>query len=83
MLKGTAHLHMQQSSSVLEKRNSNHNTKQSYFFPHFRATPTAYGSSQDRGQIQAAAASLPQSHSDVTSEPHLQSTPQLMVTLDT
>ena len=36
----------------------------------FRATPTAYGSSQARGQIVAVAASLHHSHSNAGSEPH-------------
>ena len=35
------------------------------------ATPTAYGSSQARGQITARAAGLHHSHSNVGSEPHL------------
>ena len=43
----------------------------------FRATPTAYGSSQARGPIGAATASLYHSHSNPGSEPHLQTTPQL------
>ena len=34
-----------------------------FLFFHFRAVPEAYGSSQARGQIRAAAASLPHSHS--------------------
>ena len=42
----------------------------------------AYGGSQARGRIGAAAASLPQSHSSSGSEPHLQPTPQLMATQD-
>ena len=37
----------------------------------FRAVPAAYGNSQDRGQIRAAAASLCQSHSNTRSEPYL------------
>ena len=48
----------------------------------FRATPTAYGSSQARGQILAVAPSLFQSHSNVASELCLQPTPQLMATPD-
>ena len=44
-----------------------------------RAAPAAYESSQARGQIGAAAASLCRSHSN-TSEPHLWPTPQLMAT---
>ena len=41
------------------------------------ATPAAYGSSQARGQIGAAATSLRQSQSNTGSEPCLQPTPQL------
>ena len=44
----------------------------------FRAEPTAYGSSQARGQIRAAAASLHHSHSNMGSEPQMRPTPQLM-----
>ena len=47
-----------------------------------RATPMAYGSSQARGLIGAAATSLYQSHGNAGSEPHLRPTPQLMATLD-
>ena len=39
-----------------------------FFFFSLRATPTAYGSSQTRGQIRALAASLWCSHSNVGSE---------------
>ena len=38
----------------------------------FRATPAAYGSSQARGQIRGAAAGLHHSHSNTSSELHLQ-----------
>ena len=48
----------------------------------FRATPTAYRSSQARGQIRATAASLHRSHSHELSEPRLQPTPQLMASPD-
>ena len=41
----------------------------------FRAIPIAYGSSQARGQIRAAAASLNHSQSNSGLEPGLQSTP--------
>ena len=41
------------------------------------ATPSAYGGPQVRGQIRAAAASLPHSHSNMGSKPHLQPSPQL------
>ena len=44
----------------------------------FRATPAAYGSSQARGRMGAAAAGQCHSHSNSGSEPHLQPTPQLM-----
>ena len=43
----------------------------------FRATPTAYGRSQARGQIRAAAAGLYHSHSNTGSKSHLQPIPQL------
>ena len=46
------------------------------------AAPPAYGGSQARGQIRAAASSLRQSHSNTGSKPHLQPIPQLMATLD-
>ena len=46
------------------------------------AALVAYGSSQVRGQIQAAAAVLHHSHSNTGSEQHLQSMPWLMATLD-
>ena len=49
-----------------------------YLFVLFRATPVAYGGSQVRGLIRAVAVGLRQSHSNARSEPHLQSTPQLM-----
>ena len=48
----------------------------------FRATPAAYGSSQARGCIGAAAAGPRHSHSNVGSKPRLQPIPQLMATLD-
>ena len=47
------------------------------FFFLFRAAPMAYGSSQARGRIGAAAAGLHHSHSNTRSKPHLQPTPQL------
>ena len=48
----------------------------------FRATPVAYGGSQARVLIKAAAAGLRHSHSNAGSEPRLQPTPQLMATPD-
>ena len=45
-----------------------------FVFPLFRATLTACGGSQARGQIGAVAASLHHSHSNAGSEPHLQPT---------
>ena len=47
-----------------------------YFF-FFRATPTAYRSSQARGQIGATATGLDHSQSDMGSELRLRPTPQL------
>ena len=48
----------------------------------FRAAPAAYGGSQARGQIGAAATGLCQSHSNTGSELHLWATPQLRAMLD-
>ena len=48
----------------------------------FRTAPEAYGSSQARGLIGAATASLHHSHSNAGSEPHLQPTPQRMAMPD-
>ena len=53
-----------------------------FFFFLFRAAPTAYGGSQARGRIRAAAAGLPHSHSHVGSELPLQPTRQLTATPD-
>ena len=49
-----------------------------FFF--FRAALVAYGSSQARGQIRAAATDNSYSHTG--SEPHLEPTPQLTAMLD-
>ena len=46
------------------------------------AIPVAYGGSQARDLIGAVAADLCQSHSNVGSEPHLWTTPQLRATPD-
>ena len=48
-----------------------------FFFGHFRVTPMAYGSSQARNRIGAAAAGLRHSHSTTGSKTHLRATPQL------
>ena len=49
-----------------------------FFFPLFRATPVAYGGSQAKDRIQAAAAGLQyHSHRHTGSEPHLEPTQQL------
>ena len=48
-----------------------------FFFLSSRATPSAYGGSQTRGPIGAAAAGLYKSHSKAGSEPCLRPTPQL------
>ena len=53
-----------------------------YLFLFFRAAPATYGSSQARGPIRAAAASLHHSHSNVGSKPRLQPIPQLTATPD-
>ena len=47
-----------------------------------RATPMAYGSSQARDRIRAAATGLRHSHSPSGSEPLLRPMPQLMAMLD-
>ena len=48
-----------------------------FIFCFFRAAPMAYGGSRARGRIRAVAAGPHHSHSNVESEPRLQSTPQL------
>ena len=48
----------------------------------FRAAPAAYGGSQARGLIGAAAAGLHHSHSNSGSKPCLRATPQLTATPD-
>ena len=48
-----------------------------FIFNFCRATSMAYGNSQARGQIRAAAASLHHSHSNAESEPHLRPKPRL------
>ena len=53
-----------------------------YLFSLWGATPAAYGSSQGRGRMGAAAASLHHSHSNARTKLHLQPTPQLTVRLD-
>ena len=57
-------------------------TSSHLFFFFFWATLEAYGSSQARSQIGAAAAGLHHSHSHKGSELRLQPTPQLMATSD-
>ena len=54
----------------------------SFFLLLFRAAPVAYGSSQAKGRIGAAAASLCHRHNNARSEPYLQPTPQLMAMLN-
>ena len=48
-----------------------------YLFAFSRAALSAYGDSQARGRIEAIAAGLHQSHSNLGSRPHLRPTPQL------
>ena len=52
-----------------------------FLFLLLRATLVAYGTSQARGQIRAAAASLHHKHSNLGSKLCLQTTPQLTATL--
>ena len=52
------------------------------FFFLFRATPTACGGSQARGQIRATAAVHSHSHSNTRSKPHLRPIPQLTAVPD-
>ena len=52
------------------------------FFFFFRVAGATYGSSQAWGPVRTAAASLCNSHSNTTFQPHLQSTPQLTATPD-
>ena len=52
-----------------------------FSFP-FMAAPEAYGSSEARGQIGAAAACLRHSQSNAGSEPCLQPWPKLAATVD-
>ena len=66
--------------SLTESETVNMGLINPFFFFFLRAAPAAYGSSQ--GQSGAAAASLGLSHSSARSEPHLQPTQQLTVTLD-
>ena len=44
---------------------------QLFIYLFLMAAPMTYGSSQARGQIEAAAAGLDHSHSNTRSEPHL------------
>ena len=53
-----------------------------FFFFFFRAASEAYGSSQARGPIGAAAAGLYHCHSNTGSKPHLGPIPQLTATPD-
>ena len=53
-----------------------------FFFAFSRAASTAYGGSQARGPVRAAAASLCQSHSNTGSKLRLRPAPQLRATPD-
>ena len=53
-----------------------------FYFIFFKAAPAAYGNSQARGQIRAAAASLYHNPTNAESELCLQTTSQIMVTPD-
>ena len=52
-----------------------------YIFP-FLAAPVAYGSSQVRSRIRAAAAGLCYNHGNIRSGPHLRPTTQLVAVLN-
>ena len=53
-----------------------------HFFFFFRAAVAAYGGSQVKARLRAAAASLCHSYSNARSEPYLQPTPEPTATLD-
>ena len=63
--------------SYLFTKDSNHHKNHCtfFFFSLFKATTTAYGGSQARGPIGAVAAGLHHSHSNMGSEPCVQTTP--------
>ena len=61
---------------------SSDNVRSFSFFAFSRAAPTAYGGSQARRLIGAAAVGLRQSHSNAGFKPSLQPTPQLTATPD-
>ena len=63
---------------LIDSRTHPPHAKYGYLFFFFRVTSVAYGSSQARGRIGAAAASLCLSHSHTRSEPCLWPTPQLI-----
>ena len=74
--------HMRNSTLTLVL---SHKANLNFFFCLFAiswAAPEAYGGSQARGLIGAAAAGLRQSHSNTGSQPSLRPTPQLTATLD-
>ena len=81
------HLFIQQWSAHFCKMSDCHFPKTLFVclfvcFALSRATSTACGGSQARGPIEAVATGQRQSHSNVGSEPCLQTTPQLTATLD-
>ena len=72
------------STIFRDSRYSTFHLEQFFFFfgNLFRIAPMAYGGSQARGLIGAAAAGLHHSHSNAGSEPRLPPTPQLTAMLD-
>ena len=62
---------MRTVSASVAHRNEDNLGVVCFYFLLFRAAPAAYGSFQARGQIGAAAAGIPHSHSNARSEPHL------------
>ena len=75
----------QNSSLTLPHTPTRHNLETSFYFfflLFLGGAPAAYGGSQARDPIRAAASSLCQSHSNTGSEPHQRPTPQLTATPD-
>ena len=81
-LPGFSDLTGTETPPVPRGREHTHHTHHKNFFLLFRATSTAYGSSQARGRIGAAATGLHHSHSHAGSELCLRPTPQLTATPD-
>ena len=70
------------SSSHISHFQLENQPSEEHLFFFFLTTPEAYGGSQARGRIRAAAAGLHHSHSNAGSKLHLQPMPQLTATLN-